>query len=447
MSEAPAEAEGPGARGVLCAAEEAKAAEHAAQVRSLEVCLEFAALHSADPRRRSGGPRSFADAKAEGMTFAEWERGANKLVQLGGDGTPQVQDLPLCELAVAQGVHESAARNEVADALDLAHRLRETWAGLREGRGRVWVARKVARQSRHLDRGQVRLVDAAVAAALEESPARVLAIAEAAILRADPDRAREEAAERRGRRVAVFGRLDEDGLRSVFGRIDGGDADLLEAMVERVADALEERPDLHTCTGRDELRAEALGWLAHPGEVIGLLTPDERPQAAGARQRAVLHVHLSQPDVAARLSGRGEGAVARVEELGPRLLDDVCRLLGRLDIDLKPVIDLNAGRSVNQYEHPVDVKERGFLRTTGEVFPHAQTQSRRVDNDHPDPYDPNGPPGQTGDLNHAPLSRRSHRAKTFLGYRLWQLGPATYLWRTPHGLVRLVDGTGTHVIA
>jgi hypothetical protein len=435
--------------GVLRAAGESKAAEHAAQVRSLEACLDFAAVYSADPspgphRQGSGGPPTLADAKAQGMSLAEWERGATKLVQLGGDGTPQVQDLPLCELAIAQGVHESAARNEVADALDLDHRLRETWAGLRDGKGRVWVARKVARRSRHLDRVQVRLVDAVVAAALDESPARVLAIAEAAILRADPERAREAEDERRRGRTCAFGRLDEDGLRVVFGRIDGGDADCLEAMVDRVADALEERPDLHTCTSRDELRAEALGWLAHPEEVIRLLTGEEPPRANGARQRAVLHVHFSQSDLAARLAGEGEGAVARVEELGPRLWDDISRLLGRVDIDLKPVIDLNTLRSVNHYEHPADVKERGFLRTTGDVFPHAQSQSRRVDNDHPQPYDPNGPPGQTGDLNHAPLGRRSHRAKTHLGYRLWQLGPGTYLWRTPHGLHRLVDGLGTH---
>ncbi len=65
--------------------------------------------------------------------------------------------------------------------------------------------------------------------------------------------------------------------------------------------------------------------------------------------------------------------------------------------------------------------------------------------DHPDPYDPHGPPGQTGDHNAAPLGSRHHRAKTHLGYRT-QLGLARYLWRTPHGLRRLVDDTGTHEI-
>ena len=64
--------------------------------------------------------------------------------------------------------------------------------------------------------------------------------------------------------------------------------------------------------------------------------------------------------------------------------------------------------------------------------------------DHPTAYDPTGPPGQTGDHNAAPLGRRHHRAKTHLPYHSRQLALGRYLWRTPHGLRRLVDNTGTH---
>ena len=46
--------------------------------------------------------------------------------------------------------------------------------------------------------------------------------------------------------------------------------------------------------------------------------------------------------------------------------------------------------------------------------------------------------------NLASLGRRHHRAKTHLGYRVHQLRPNAYLWRTPHGLWRLDDGSGTH---
>ena len=133
----------------------------------------------------------------------------------------------------------------------------------------------------------------------------------------------------------------------------------------------------------------------------------------------MLYVHLAQQAV------EGHEPVARVEELGPQLLEEVTRLLGHARVTLKPVIDLNQGRSVNGYEHPPDVKERGFLRTTGDVFPHAQSQTRRLDSDHPKTYDADGPPGQTGDHNHAPLGRRHHRAKTHLDYQVHQISPGS----------------------
>ncbi len=440
----------------LRAAMDSARATHAALVHELDVDLHFAALHSCDPQEGRGPRPTMREAAKAGMTLSEWEQGANKLVPLGGDGAPMVQDLPLCELAVARAMSEPALRGRLADTLDLAFRMSGYWSGLHVGRGEVWVGRKVARMSRHLDRESIQQVDAAVTAAIDESPHRVLVIAEAAILRADPEYARERDAERRRRRHVAVGRVDEDGLRVIFARIASGDAEWVEAILDRIADALAERPDLAACETRDELLAEAFGWLAHPEDVIALLNgtygqdledaADAAEPARRARPRVVLHAHISQTAVDALQGGSPEGVVVRVEELGPMLLEQFVALTGRADVDLRPVIDLNEGRSVNQYEHPVDVKERGFLRTTGDVFPHARGQSRRVDGDHPAPYDPHEPPGQTGDHNHAPLGRRHHRAKTHQSYQLFQLGYARYLWRTPHGLWRLVDGSGTHTV-
>jgi len=55
--------------------------------------------------------------------------------------------------------------------------------------------------------------------------------------------------------------------------------------------------------------------------------------------------------------------------------------------------------------------------------------------------------GRTRGLNVAPLTRGSHRAKTHLAYRVEQLGLGRYLWTPPHGLLRLVDATGTHTVS
>ncbi|MDZ5623254.1 hypothetical protein SFC88_20620 [Nocardioides sp. HM23] len=61
----------------------------------------------------------------------------------------------------------------------------------------------------------------------------------------------------------------------------------------------------------------------------------------------------------------------------------------------------------------------------------------------PTPYDPGGPPGQTGDHNDAPLIRFHHRAKTHDRYTVDQLGLGAYRWVTRHGLARAVTPRGT----
>jgi hypothetical protein len=67
-----------------------------------------------------------------------------------------------------------------------------------------------------------------------------------------------------------------------------------------------------------------------------------------------------------------------------------------------------------------------------------------VDLDHPVPYDPGGPPGQTSSHVSQPLGRTGHRAKTHLGYRATPLPTGEIVWRTTHGRHRIVDAHGTH---
>ncbi|HWJ10562.1 MAG TPA: hypothetical protein VNS46_14385 [Nocardioides sp.] len=197
----------------------------------------------------------------------------------------------------------------------------------------------------------------------------------------------------------------------------------------------------------DQLRAEAAEMLADPAAVLALLHGPTTPEAAPAptrprRRPATINVFLSQ-DV---LSGKADG-VARVDGVGALLLEQLAALLRHRDIAVQPVIDLTVGRAVSGYEHPTTMKRRTLLRTKRDVFPHSTRRGTgRLDHDHPTPYDPTGPPGQTSDLNDAPLARRDHRAKTHLGYRVDQLGLGAYRWETPHGLGRVVTGNGTAVV-
>lgn len=424
-------------------AEAAIGNRRAAEIEDLELVAHWADLHTEEPD--PGDRRPFS--------------GGDRLVQPGGEGTPMMQELCLAELAIARGTHTLATRAATADVLDLRHRLPESWLVFRSGDCDAWVVRKIATMTRHLTPTQSALVDAAVAEALPgQAPGRVLRIAEAKIIEADPTgHAAKLEAELRKRFVACTP-SDEHGLRMVYARIEAGPAAWIDAIVDQLADILITRPDL-TCdlnldlpaeATKDELRAIAFGLLAHPEVVLDLLTsasesepaaesqPARRPRRRRRRDRVAFYLHLHQAAL------DGSPAVARVEELGPMLLDQVRRLLGHAHVDVHPVIDLNTGAAVDSYEFPEAMTERGRLRNPGEVFPYSTRSSRRTDSDHPDPYRPNGPPGQTRDTNHAPLGRTSHRAKTHLGYRVRQTGLDSYEWTTPHGLRRRVDATGTH---
>lgn len=430
------------AAGVLAASDGALRRRRDAQVADLLLVLQWADLHGDDPQDRPGA--------------VPVSHGGERLVELGGDGTPLVQDLCVHELAIARHTHPVSTRATMGDALDLRHRLPLTWAQVVALECETWVACKVARLSRRLDRDQVGIVDRAVAEAIGgESPGRVLAIAEAKVIEADTAAHAARFDDARRRRGVWVSRTDlETGSRSVFSRIEPGDAAWIDAMTERIADALLARPDLLRAhhpdlpaalddLSHDELRAVAFGWLARPDDVCELLRIGvDEVVPRKAHHRAVLYLHLHESALAGSST-----AVARVEGLGPMLLEQVVSLLGHAHVTVKPVIDLDDHVSVNAYEFPTAVTERTRLRCVGDVFPYAvgtATMSGRYDDDHAVPYDPLGPPGQTGDHNDAPLARSHHRAKTHRGYRVRQIGDGAYLWTTPHGLRRLVDVGGTH---
>ena len=63
--------------------------------------------------------------------------------------------------------------------------------------------------------------------------------------------------------------------------------------------------------------------------------------------------------------------------------------------------------------------------------------------DHVVPWDPHGPPGQTGTHNLTPLSTYHHRLKTHGKWQSTMPWPGVHLWRDPHGQVYLHDTSGT----
>ena len=446
------------AAATLAAATDRLVARRAAEVEEMRVAAHWAALH--------GEPTGDRDPMTEP----------------GGEGTPAVREFCVPELAMARETHTLTTRHLIADVLDLQHRLPLTWAKVQALVCEPWVARRVAALSRSLPAATVGVVDRAVAAAIGgHAPATVIQLAEARIIAADPEAHAMRREVERHRRYAALSRSDEFGYRRLIARITAGDAALLDAMLERVADIL-------TAThghdhNRDELRSLALGWLARPADLIGLLLqhtqfddqgphdpedpdvpadPDEdlRPvwapahldrllgrlaamstrQLAALRGKGTLFVHVD----AAALTG--QAGLVRVEGQGPMLVQSLAELLGHHDVTLQPVIDLTGRVRLDRYEHGSSLKDQVWLLAGGDVFPFAPRTATRdgVDFDHVTAYDRDGPPGQTGTHNSGPLRRRHHRWKTHGGYRCRQAGPGRHLWQTPHGLCYLVDHTGTH---
>jgi hypothetical protein len=440
------------AAGLLAAASGVVRQRRLIEVEDLDVLAQWAALHADDPTQGPDGARARL-----------W---GDVLVQVGGEGTPRVQDFCLGEIAIARGTGVGATRNALADRLDLEYRLPSTWAVVRGGAAEVWVARRVAKLTRHLPAAAVHIVDRAVARIIAtEAAGRVLEVAEAKIVEADPDLHESQVQAARARRFVSSGRTDEFGLRTVIARVTSGDAVWVEATVERVAEILEPR---HPEANPDELRAIAFGWLARPAELLALLLEHRDPQeeldldaAHESRAtafpadlldalrsadltplapRAVLYAHLHQAAL------EGVPAVARLEGLGPATMTQLREMLAGCRVTVKPVLDLSDRVRATAYEHPETLKERVHLITGGDYWPYATSTSRRVDYDHPIPYDDTGPPGQTGTHNSGPLGRRHHRWKTHAGYRARQCGAGRYAWLTPHGLGFIVDHRGTRPI-
>ena len=108
-------------------------------------------------------------------------------MQLGGEGTPRVQEFCLGEIALARGTGVTATMNATADTLDLVFRLPKIWAVCETG-GAESAHRPAGREAvRHLPADRVGVVDRAVARIIgHESGGRVLAVAEAKIIEADP---------------------------------------------------------------------------------------------------------------------------------------------------------------------------------------------------------------------------------------------------------------------
>lgn len=159
--------------------------------------------------------------------------------RLGGAGTPDVAEFAAAELGCLQETTTAAAAAQMADALDLRHRLPLLWVRVRAGQVRGWKARKVAQATRDLTAAAAADVDRAVAGAISGLPcARFEPLLTAAIIQADPAAADARARLWEAERFVRAGRTRDTGLKLLIAKANAGDVIWFMAMVNRIAEIL-----------------------------------------------------------------------------------------------------------------------------------------------------------------------------------------------------------------
>ncbi|WP_342101936.1 MULTISPECIES: HNH endonuclease signature motif containing protein [unclassified Luteococcus] len=393
--------------------------------------------------------------------------GRERLVALGGAGTPEVAEGCALELAADLHVRVEEATALIAAALDVRHRLPALWRMVQELDVPVHHAQHIAFATRELDRDAAGLVDLELSRMIVGmSFRRVKKTVAGVVLRHLPpeeaEQKRQDAQEVRGVWIAQ----SEAGVADVAAVIDAADAVQLDAQLDRLVQVLRRAGHVGT---PNALRAKALGLMATPalatqllqadaldqlpvgeeferlceragqaGHVCGTITVD--PEKLLPATQVVLH--LTDTTLQA-----GEGIV-RGEHLQPLLAGWLRDLFGHHRVTVRPVIDQNHQVPSDAYECPATMREAVTLRSPYEVFPWSTRQSTGLDLDHTTPWKtPRQARGPLAGLTHpdnlGPLSRRAHRAKTHFGWHLAQPLPGIFLWQTPLGYRYLTTASRT----
>ena len=381
--------------------------------------------------------RRAADAEqlviAQAWAIAHRRKDLTEDVREIGASKFRVWEFAAAELAGAWDIHPLAAQRMMAHAIDLSLRLPHAWDAAISGDFPVWVAHRLAKATKDLPVRLARLVDHELSEDYGVlSPGRLLGAAEghiAAVLPADLD----ERAEAARKQHMVHASRPKDGSAAVFARMDAVDAARLFESCDAIADLLDASNGDQAHLTKDQLRAKALGILADPQAALDLLHGRD-PR----RGKAVVYAHVT-PEMLAD----GRCGISRVEDLGPHTQAMLRDLLGHDHITLKPVIDLADDVSSDAYEVPAALAERIHLIKPADIYPWAESTSRKVDLDHTLPW----PRGRTEIANIGKLVRRHHRIKTHAGWNVDQLPGNRFLWRSPHGRYFIVDNRGTRRVS
>ncbi len=154
--------------------------------------------------------------------------------------------------------------------------------------------------------------------------------------------------------------------------------------------------------------------------------------AARLAPKVRLVVHMDAADIAAYDDGVLRGS-AWIEHIGSVTLASLKRLLDGKQVTCQPVIDLNNTTAEDQHRPSSRLAEAVRLLHPHEAFPYSTRRSVSCDLDHTISYQPARGPGQTRLDNLAPLTRKTHRAKTLGAWQLHQPTTGVLEWTSPLG--------------
>lgn len=376
------------------------------------------------------------------------------------DGVPAIAEFFGHELGPALGISPDSAWELVWDVLALRHRHPILWEHVLTGKVVVWLARRTAATCRSLPAELARRLDAELGPAMPGwGPVKTLREVRAARARLDPEAEATRQAARRARRVDFTPHEDADGITRLDALLDALDAHHLSGTLDQLAEVLRKGGVDGT---KAELRATALGHLAHPDRAARLLQPDlldgatitpdghivhtptgavvtHQPNGRTARCRhgAQVIVHLSGADLGCR-GGREVEGIGRITHA--HLADLLASCAGHVTI--RPVVDLAGPMRVSTYRPTAEMVWRVKLRDDREMFPYSERSARstRIDLDHTIAWADGGP---TATDNLGPNSRRTHRAQTHGAFHTTQEAPGRFRWTTPLGKTYWTSRHGT----
>ena len=162
--------------------------------------------------------------------------GGERLVPVGGDGTPEVAEFAPAELAAVLGMSDTTAAKLIGDVLDLRHRFPLLWTRVQTGQVDVWIVRRIVQEARSLSKDAAAKVDARIAElAGGLTWGRLRKVVEKAVLEADPPKALSDA-ERAAAEAGVWlSEKTEHGYGSMVIKAAAGDLHAFDDALDVIA--------------------------------------------------------------------------------------------------------------------------------------------------------------------------------------------------------------------